>query len=88
MEREKCQRPESAAASGDHDQPVDTVKDFFKIPEPLIKKEFSRIMSLKDGLKKMSKSEISDLSRINPTDDKDTIANKIKKAVFILHCSS
>ena len=41
------------------------VDDFFKIPEPLIKKEFSRIMSLKDGLKKMSKSEISDLSRIN-----------------------
>ena len=56
------------------------VDDFFKIPEPLIKKEFSRIMSLKDGLKKMSKSEISDLSRINLTDDKDTIANKIKKS--------
>ena len=56
------------------------VDNFFKIPEPLIKKEFSRIMSLKDGLKKMSKSEISDLSRINLTDDKDTIANKIKKA--------
>ncbi|MBD1162088.1 tryptophan--tRNA ligase [Pelagibacterales bacterium SAG-MED12] len=56
------------------------INDFFKIPEPLIKKEFSRIMSLKDGLKKMSKSEISDLSRINLTDDKDTIANKIKKA--------
>ena len=56
------------------------VDDFFKIPEPLIKKEFSRIMSLKDGLKKMSKSEISDLSRINLTDDKDTIVNKIKKA--------
>ena len=56
------------------------VDDFFKIPEPLIKKEFSRIMSLKDGLKKMSKYEISDLSRINLTDGKDTIANKIKKA--------
>ena len=56
------------------------VNDFFKIPEPLIKKEFSRIMSLKDGLKKMSKSEISDLSRINLTDDKDQIINKIKKA--------
>ena len=56
------------------------VDDFFKIPEPLIKKEFSRIMSLKDGLKKMSKSEISDLSRINLTDDKDTIVKKIKKA--------
>ena len=56
------------------------VKDFFKIPEPLIQKEFSRIMSLKDGSKKMSKSELSDLSRINLTDDKDQIVNKIKKA--------
>ena len=56
------------------------VDDFFKIPEPLIQKEFSRIMSLKDGLKKMSKSELSDLSRINLTDEKDQISNKIKKA--------
>tara|TARA_B100000900_G_scaffold47650_1_gene35336 strand:- start:399 stop:1400 length:1002 start_codon:yes stop_codon:yes gene_type:complete len=56
------------------------VTDFFVIPEPLIQKEFSRIMSLKDGTKKMSKSEISDLSRINLTDDKDKIINKIKKA--------
>ena len=56
------------------------VENFFIVPEPLIKKEFSRIMSLKDGLKKMSKSEISDLSRINLTDDKDQIINKIKKA--------
>ncbi len=56
------------------------VDSFFKIPEPLIQKEFSRIMSLKDGLKKMSKSEISDLSRINLTDGKDQIMNKIKKA--------
>ncbi len=56
------------------------VDDFFKVPEPLIQKEFSRIMSLKDGLKKMSKSELSDLSRINLTDDKDQIINKIKKA--------
>ena len=56
------------------------VNDFFKIPEPLIQKEFSRIMSLKDGLKKMSKSELSDLSRINLTDEKDQISNKIKKA--------
>ena len=55
-------------------------EDFFKVPEPLIQKEFSRIMSLKDGLKKMSKSESSDLSRINLTDDKDQIVNKIKKA--------
>ena len=56
------------------------VDNFFKVPEPLIQKEFSRIMSLKDGLKKMSKSELSDLSRINLTDDKDQIMNKIKKA--------
>ena len=55
-------------------------ENFFKIPEPLIKKKFSRIMSLKDGLKKMSKSDPSDLSRINLTDSKDEIVNKIKKA--------
>ena len=54
--------------------------DFFKVPEPLIQKEFSRIMSLKDGSKKMSKSDLSDLSRINLTDEKDQILNKIKKA--------
>jgi tryptophanyl-tRNA synthetase len=54
--------------------------DFLKVPEPLIQKEFSRIMSLKDGTKKMSKSDLSDLSRINLTDDKDLILNKIKKA--------
>ena len=55
-------------------------EDFFKIPEPLIQKEFSRIMSLKDGSKKMSKSDLSDLGRINLTDEKDQIINKIKKA--------
>ena len=57
-----------------------SVNDFFKVPEPLIKKNFSRIMSLKDGLKKMSKSEISDQSRINLTDEKDKIISKIKRA--------
>ena len=56
------------------------VAGFFQVPEPLIQKEFSRIMSLKDGLQKMSKSELSDLSRINLTDEKDQIVNKIKKA--------
>ena len=55
-------------------------ENFLQVPEPLIQKEFSRIMSLKDGSKKMSKSELSDLSRINLTDDKDAIVNKIKKA--------
>ena len=56
------------------------VENFFKVPEPLIQKEFSRIMSLKDGTKKMSKSELSDLSRINLTDSSDEIINKIRKA--------
>ena len=54
--------------------------DFLKTPEPLIQKNFSRIMSLKDGMKKMSKSDPSDFSRINLTDEKDLIVNKIKKA--------
>ena len=56
------------------------VDNFFISPEPLIQKEFSRIMSLKDGAKKMSKSDLSDLSRINLTDKEDQIINKIKKA--------
>ncbi len=56
------------------------VENFFKIPDPLIQKEFARIMSLKDGLRKMSKSDSSDASRINLTDNKDQIINKIKKA--------
>ena len=56
------------------------VPDFLKAPEPLIQKNFARIMSLKDGLKKMSKSDLSDLSRINLNDNKDLIINKIKKA--------
>ena len=54
--------------------------EFLKAPEPLIQKNFARIMSLKDGTKKMSKSDPSDLSRINLTDGKDEIVNKIKKA--------
>ena len=54
--------------------------DFLKVPEPIIQKYFSRIMSLKDGTKKMSKSDPSDFSRVNLTDDKDVIKNKIKKA--------
>ena len=56
------------------------IENFLQVPAPLIQKNFSRIMSLKDGLKKMSKSELSDLSRINLTDNKDMIINKIKKA--------
>ena len=54
--------------------------NFFKEPLPMIQKDFSRIMSLKDGQKKMSKSDPSDLSRINLNDTKDVIINKIKKA--------
>ena len=54
--------------------------NFLRVPEPLIQKQFSRIMSLKDGIKKMSKSDPSDLSRINLTDNKEDILNKIKKA--------
>ena len=54
------------------------VENFFRVPEPLIQKEFSRIMSLKDGSKKMIKSELSDLIRINLTDDKDKIIKEWK----------
>ncbi len=55
-------------------------KDFFPLPEPLIPKNVSRIMSLRDGTKKMSKSEESDYSRINLKDNADDISKKIKKA--------
>ncbi len=55
-------------------------KDFFPIPEPLILKNISRVMSLRDGTKKMSKSEESDYSRINLKDSPDEIIKKIKKA--------
>tara|TARA_B100001121_G_C18652549_1_gene604829 strand:- start:903 stop:1583 length:681 start_codon:yes stop_codon:yes gene_type:complete len=54
--------------------------NFFITPEPLIQKNFARIMSLKDGKKKMSKSDTSELSRINLNDSTDQILNKIKKA--------
>jgi tryptophanyl-tRNA synthetase len=53
---------------------------FFPLPEPLITGPATRVMSLRDGTRKMSKSEPSDLSRINLTDDADTIAKKIRKA--------
>ena len=54
--------------------------DFFPLPEPLIGGPAPRVMSLRDGSKKMSKSDPSDMSRINLTDDADAIANKIRKA--------
>ena len=55
-------------------------KGFFPLPEPLIPKNISRVMSLRDGKKKMSKSEESDYSRINLKDSPDDIIKKIKKA--------
>jgi len=54
--------------------------EYFPLPEPQILGEATRVMSLRDGTKKMSKSDESDYSRINLTDDADTIAKKIKKA--------
>ena len=53
---------------------------FFPLPEPLIQGPATRVMSLRDGTKKMSKSDPSDDSRINLTDDADAIAKKIRKA--------
>lgn len=54
--------------------------EYFKLPQPLIAKTTKRIMSLQDGGRKMSKSDDSELSRINLEDDADTIIKKIKKA--------
>jgi len=54
--------------------------EFFPIPEPVIMGQATRVMSLRDGTKKMSKSDESDYSRINLTDDADTIALKFRKA--------
>jgi tryptophanyl-tRNA synthetase len=54
--------------------------DFFPLPEPVITGEATRVMSLRDGTKKMSKSDESDYSRINLNDDRDTIALKFRKA--------
>ena len=56
------------------------VNNFFPIPEPLIQKKLSRVMSLRDGTKKMSKSEESNYSRIDLQDSADEIKKKIKKA--------
>jgi len=59
--------------------------DFFPLPEPVITGPATRVMSLRDGTKKMSKSDESDASRINLTDDADTIAGKIKRAKTDMH---
>lgn len=58
----------------------ETVQGYFPVIEPVIGGPAARIMSLRDGSKKMSKSDPSDLSRINLTDDADTISKKIRKA--------
>jgi tryptophanyl-tRNA synthetase len=59
----------------------ETVNAFFPLTEPVIGGPAARVMSLRDGTKKMSKSDPSDMSRINLTDDAETIARKIRKAV-------
>ena len=59
---------------------TDTGTETFALPEPIIPPAAARIMSLRDGSAKMSKSDASDMSRINLTDDADTIAQKIRKA--------
>lgn len=64
------------AAKFNHDYRV----DFFPLPEPVIEGAATRVMSLQDGSRKMSKSDLSDKSRINMTDDADTIARKLRKA--------
>jgi tryptophanyl-tRNA synthetase len=64
------------AAKFNHDYGV----DFFPMTEPVIEGAATRVMSLRDGSKKMSKSDPSDMSRINMTDGADTIAKKIRKA--------
>ncbi|WP_102108923.1 tryptophan--tRNA ligase [Oceaniglobus roseus] len=64
------------AAKFNHDYGV----DFFPMTEPVIEGAATRVMSFRDGTKKMSKSDPSDASRINMTDDADTIAKKIRKA--------
>ncbi|PZX18389.1 tryptophanyl-tRNA synthetase [Palleronia aestuarii] len=64
------------AAKFNHDYGV----DFFPITEPVIEGAATRVMSLRDGTKKMSKSDPSDASRINMTDDADAIAKKIRRA--------
>jgi len=64
---------ESIASTGQNEK-------YFPLPEPVITGPATRVMSLRDGTKKMSKSDPSDYSRINLTDDADAIAQKIRKA--------
>jgi len=75
-------RDKIAALKVGHDMKVgdETISGFFPLPQVLLGKESMRIMSLRDGTKKMSKSDPSDMSRINLADSVDMIAQKIRKA--------
>ena len=75
-QRQHLELTRDIATKFNHDYGV----DFFPITEPVIEGAAARVMSLRDGTKKMSKSDPSDQSRINLTDDADTIAQKIRKA--------
>lgn len=75
-QRQHVELTRDIAAKFNHDYGV----DFFPLTEPVIEGVATKIMSLRDGTKKMSKSDPSDASRINLTDDADTIAQKIRKA--------
>jgi tryptophanyl-tRNA synthetase len=75
-QRQHVELANDIAAKFNHDYSV----DFFPIIEPLILGPAARVMSLRDGSKKMSKSDPSDQSRINLTDDADTIALKVRRA--------
>jgi len=76
-QRQHLELANDIAQKFNHDYGADF---FFPLPEPLIQGPGARIMSLRDGSKKMSKSDPSDMSRINLTDDAETIANKLKRA--------
>ncbi len=75
-QRQHLELTRDIAIKFNHDYGV----DFFPVTEPVIEGAAARVMSLRDGTKKMSKSDPSDMSRINLTDDADTIAQKIRKA--------
>ena len=75
-QRQHVELANDIAEKFNHDYGV----DFFPRIEPLILSEAARVMSLRDGTKKMSKSDPSDQSRINLTDDADAIAHKIRRA--------
>lgn len=75
-QRQHLELTRDIAAKFNHDFGV----EFFPLTEPVIEGAATRVMSLRDGTKKMSKSDASDMSRINMTDDADAIASKIRKA--------